>query len=144
MKEGTKIVDHLNVFNTLISQLTAMEVKFDDEDKAIMLLCSLPESWDHMVTTVWFNTTDAIDYDTIVGALLCEEMRKKSNKENSTTEAMVVRIRSTERGKSERGTSRSKSKGKKGKHKCWFYGKSRHLKKDCWKRNNAAKEDSTK
>jgi hypothetical protein len=85
MKEGTKIVDHLNVFNTLISQLTAMEVKFDDEDKAITLLCSFPESWDHMVTTVWFNTTDAIDYDIVVGALLCEEMRKKSNKEKSTS-----------------------------------------------------------
>jgi len=68
MKEGTKIVDHLNVLNTLISQLTAMEVKFDDEEKAITLLCSLLESWDHMVTTVWFNTTDAIDCDIVVGA----------------------------------------------------------------------------
>jgi hypothetical protein len=91
MKEGTKITNHLNVFNTLISQLTAMEVKFGDEDKDFMLLCSFSESWNHMVTTVWFNTTDAIDYDTIVGALLCEEMRKKTNKEKSIVEAMVVR-----------------------------------------------------
>ena len=44
MKEGTKFVDHLNTFNTLIFQLTSMEVKFEDEDKAIKLLCSLPES----------------------------------------------------------------------------------------------------
>jgi hypothetical protein len=28
MKEGTKIVDHLNFFNTLIYQLTSMEVNF--------------------------------------------------------------------------------------------------------------------
>ena len=43
MKEGTKVVDHLNTFNTLIVQLTSMEVKFEDQDKAITLLCSFPE-----------------------------------------------------------------------------------------------------
>ena len=44
MKEGTKVADHLNTFNTLIIQLTSMEVKFEDEDKAITLSCWLPES----------------------------------------------------------------------------------------------------
>jgi hypothetical protein len=33
MKEGTKIVDHLNVFNTLIFQLSSMDVTYEDEDK---------------------------------------------------------------------------------------------------------------
>ena len=91
MKEGMKIIDLLNVFNTLICKLTNIEVKFEDEDKVITLLCSLPESWDHLVTTMWFNRTYAIDYDIVVGALLFEEMRKRSSKETSTTEAMVVR-----------------------------------------------------
>jgi hypothetical protein len=75
MKEGTKINDQLNVFNTLICQLTNIEVKFKDEDKVVTLLFSLPKSWDHLVTTVWFNTIDSIDYDTIVGDLLSEETR---------------------------------------------------------------------
>ena len=42
MKEGTKIANHLNVFNTLIFQLSSMDVKIDDEDKAVNLLCTLP------------------------------------------------------------------------------------------------------
>jgi hypothetical protein len=46
MREGTKIADHLNFFNTLICQLSSMEVKYEDEDKEITLLCSLLESWD--------------------------------------------------------------------------------------------------
>jgi hypothetical protein len=50
MKEGMEITDHLNVFNTLICQLTNMEVKFEDEDKEVTLLCSLPKSSDHLVT----------------------------------------------------------------------------------------------
>jgi hypothetical protein len=98
MKEGMKIVDHLNVFNTLICQLTSMEVKFEDEDK-VVTLCLLPESLDHLVTTVWFNTTNSIDYDIVVGDLFSEQMRKKSSKETSTIEEMVVSGRSTERGK---------------------------------------------
>ena len=43
MKEGSKVAEHLNVFNTLC-QLTDMEVKIQEEDKVITLLCSLPES----------------------------------------------------------------------------------------------------
>jgi hypothetical protein len=79
MKEGTKIADHLNTFNTLLVQLTSMGVKFDSEDKAITLLCSLPTSWDHFVTSISFCTTESIEFDVIVGALLSEETRKKSN-----------------------------------------------------------------
>jgi hypothetical protein len=52
MKEGTKFVDHLNVFNTLLCQLTSMDVKIDEEDKAVTLLCSLPESWNHLITSI--------------------------------------------------------------------------------------------
>jgi hypothetical protein len=33
-----------------------------------------------LVTTMWFSSTDVIDYDIFVGALLSEEMRKISSK----------------------------------------------------------------
>jgi hypothetical protein len=84
MKEGAKIVDHLNVFNTLIFQLSSMEVKYEDEDKEVTLLCYFPESSDHMVTSMWFNSTNAIEYDIVVGDLLAEKMRRRSSKETST------------------------------------------------------------
>jgi hypothetical protein len=92
MKEGTKIVDHLNTFNTLIVQLTSMEVKFKDED----LLCSLPKSWDNIVTSISFISIDVLDYNYVVGDLLVEEMRRKSSKETSTSEAMLVKGRTKE------------------------------------------------
>jgi hypothetical protein len=61
MKEGTTIVDHLSTLNTLIVQLTSMEIKFEDEDKANTLLCSLPKSWDNIVTSISFNSTYVLD-----------------------------------------------------------------------------------
>ena len=52
MKEGTKITDHFNVFNTLIFQLSSMDVKIDEEDKTVNLLCTLPESWGQVVSSI--------------------------------------------------------------------------------------------
>ena len=123
MKECTEITDHLNTFNTLLVQLTSMGVKFKSEDNVITLLCSLPASWDHFVTSISFSSTETIEFDDTVGDLLSEETRKKSNLETSTSEALVVRGRPKERGQGQRDFSRSKSKGRKSKLKCWFCGK---------------------
>eukprot|EP00253_Pinus_taeda_P002744 PITA_02744 len=117
MKEGRLIADHLNAFNTLL--------------KAITLLCSLPESWDHFVTSISLSSLETIEFDDVVASVLSEETRRRSHFETSTSEAMMVRGRSKERRPKK--PSDSKSKGKKSKLKCWFCGKSGHLKKDCWK-----------
>eukprot|EP00253_Pinus_taeda_P021625 PITA_21625 len=130
---GTSITDHLNTFNTLLVQLESIEVKFESEDKAITLLCSLPKSWDHFVTSISLSSSETLEFDDVVASLLSEETRKRSNLETSTSEALMVRGRSKERRFKRQSNSRSKSKGKKSKVKCWFCGKSGHLEKDCWK-----------
>ena len=142
MKEGTSITYHLNTFNTLLVQLYSIEVKFDSEDKVVTLLCSLPESWDHFVTSISLSSSETLEFDDVVGAMLSEETRKRSNLETSTSEAMMVRGHSKEKCFSQKNNSWSKSKGKKSKLKCWFYDKSGHLKKDCWKRQQTSKGDS--
>ena len=72
--EGSKVAEHLNVFNTPICQLIDMEVKIQEEDKAITLLCSLLESWDHFVTSISLSTADSLKFESVVGALLSEEV----------------------------------------------------------------------
>ena len=142
MKKGTKIADHFNVFNTLICQLSSMDVKIDDEYKSINLLCTLPESWGQVVSSISLSTIDTLEFDNVVGALLSEELRKKSSIETSSPETLVVRGRSKEKGENSRGTSRSKSKGRKSKLKCWYCSKTGHLKKECWKRQESKKYDT--
>ena len=44
MSEGGSIIDHLNDFNTVTNQLSYVGVNFDDEVRALLILCSLPES----------------------------------------------------------------------------------------------------
>ena len=42
--EGGSIVVHLNEFNTISSQLSSVDVNFDEEIRALLILGSLPES----------------------------------------------------------------------------------------------------
>ena len=44
MSEGESVADHLNEFNILTNQLSSVKVKFDEEFRALLILCSLRES----------------------------------------------------------------------------------------------------
>jgi hypothetical protein len=38
MRDGDSVTEHLNAFNTVVSQLLSVEIKISDEDKCISLL----------------------------------------------------------------------------------------------------------
>ena len=53
MVDGVDIRDHLNYFTKLITQLSCIDVKVDDEDKALLLLLSsLQNYYEHSITTL--------------------------------------------------------------------------------------------
>ena len=49
MSEGGSVVDHINEYNMIVSQLSYVEIKIDDEIEALILMSTLPESWDTVV-----------------------------------------------------------------------------------------------
>ena len=46
MSQGGFVAVHKNKFNMIVSLLNSMEIDFKDEIKALILMSSLPESWD--------------------------------------------------------------------------------------------------
>eukprot|EP00253_Pinus_taeda_P004592 PITA_04592 len=89
MKDGDSVTEHLNAFNTVVSQLASVDIKISDEDKCISLLCSLPDLWDSLVIAIGNNAT-ALHVDEIVSSLLTEKMRWK-NMESQNGDALSVR-----------------------------------------------------
>jgi hypothetical protein len=134
MRDGDSMAEHLNTFNTIVSQLVYVEIKISNEDKCISLLCSLPNLWDSLVVAIGSNTT-SLKFDEVVSSLLSEEMRKK-NMEGQSTNTLFTRGRFQERNRSKFSSGRSKSKGRSkypGKFVkvCWRCGKQGHYKKKC-------------
>ena len=57
MVEGSDLSQHINVFNQIISDLKRIDVKFENKDKTLMLLNSLPASstYEILVTTLMWG-----------------------------------------------------------------------------------------
>ena len=45
MEDGDYVTEHLNSFNTLVSQLGSVDIMIPEEDKCITLLCSDPDGY---------------------------------------------------------------------------------------------------
>ena len=90
-KNGSPIPEHLNEIKSSVNQLASMKIVFDDELQALMLLSSLPESWETLVVTVSNSTPDGVvTMDQVTSSLLNEETRRKSAG-SSHSEAFVVK-----------------------------------------------------
>jgi acyl-activating enzyme 14 len=83
MTKGTSVTQHLNNFNTITNQLSSVEIEFDDEIRALILLASLPSSWEGMRTTVSNSAGKSkLKYDDIRDLILAEEVRRKDSGES--------------------------------------------------------------
>nr|GEV22883.1 retrovirus-related Pol polyprotein from transposon TNT 1-94 [Tanacetum cinerariifolium] len=55
MPDGRKISKHIDEFNKIVLDLENIEVKFEDEDLALLLLTSLPALYEHFVDTLLYG-----------------------------------------------------------------------------------------
>jgi len=124
MQEGSDFVEHMNAFNQVVTDLARLSVKIDDEDRAILLLCSLPLSYEHLITTLTYGK-ETIKVEDVTAALLSYDMRKKNTAEEvAHGEGLLVNG-----AQGRKGYEAGKNKKKKVQcHKCKKWG---HIKKDC-------------
>ena len=75
MDENDNVTEHLNFYNTLVSQITSIGIKMGKEDKCITLLCYFPNSWDNLIVAIGSYSQATLKFDEIVSSILSEEMR---------------------------------------------------------------------
>ena len=131
--DGQNMIEHLNTFKGIVNQLMKTEMKIDDELQTLLLLSSLPESWDTLVVTLSNSAPEGkLSMDSVTDSLLNEESRRRERGLNDKFEANVVenRGRSKNRGNGGRGKSHDKSKSRT-KLSCFYCGKPGHIKTEC-------------
>lgn len=149
--DGTSMTDHLNNFQGIMNQLSSMGIKFDEEVQGLLLLGSLPDSWEILRMSLSNSAPDGvISMDLAKSSVLNEEMRRKSQGTSTTHSDVLVsesRGRSKSRGPKGRDQSRSKSRGKYKNIECHHCGQKGHVKKFCWQlkkeKAKASKDKST-
>ena len=96
-----------NFFNKVISELLAVDVNIDEEDKALILLRLLSQSYDHIITTMLYSKKTLI-LEEVTSTLLSNENRKRPNQEEQEGLGMVV-TRQNGRGEGKKNPDLSKA-----------------------------------
>ena len=96
MKESSDLLEHLNTFNMLNTQLSSFGVNYKDKDKALLLLVLLPASFDHLVTTLMYGK-ETIVLEEVTSALL-SHIKMKQDDDGSQADGLIVKSESSNRG----------------------------------------------
>ena len=84
MVENASVAQHLYEFNTITNQLSSIEINFDDEIRALIVLASLPNNWEAIRMAVNNSTgKEKLKYNDIQDLILVEEIRRRDAGETS-------------------------------------------------------------
>jgi len=139
MAEGTSISDHIAEFTSILNDLRKLDVKVEDEDQALLVLCSLPTQykslWDMMI-----YGKEKISLEDVKGYLQAKlhlDNEITSVDKGSQGVGLVA-----ERGRSKDKTpmgNRSRSKSKHKNLTCNYCKKKGHIKTNCFILQNKQK-----
>ncbi|CAL2254439.1 unnamed protein product [Prunus armeniaca] len=140
-RDGRSVTEHLSDFQGLINLLMNMKMVLDDELQALVLLSSLPDSWDTLVVSLSNSAPQGVlTLDIVKDSMFNEEARRKEQSVVAESEALVseYRGRTNNRKFHRRDKSKVRSRdGSRGRSKtrkdleCYHCGGIGHMKREC-------------
>lgn len=131
LAENADMSNHISTIVNLIDQLTALGENIAENLQVALLLCSLPESYENLVTALEGRADDDLTMELVKSKLIQEfERRRESSREiDISNEDVALKTKM-------RGNVYVKRDNKE--KLCYYCKKSGHLKQDCYhyKRNN--------
>ncbi|KAJ4703754.1 Retrovirus-related Pol polyprotein from transposon TNT 1-94 [Melia azedarach] len=135
MQEGMPLRDHLDQLNTILLELRNIDVKVEDEDAALILLVSLPLSYENFVQS-FIVGKDTVSLEEVRSSLHTRELRHKATGTGADNQAAGL-VASESYGHGNSGKKKFKkpvSKGPKPNDVCNYCKEKGHWKSDCPKK----------
>ena len=90
MAENASVAQHLNEFNTITNQLSSVEIDFNDEIRALIILASLPNSWEAMRIVVSNSIgKEKLKYNDIRDLIMAEGIHKRDTGKTSRSSSAL-------------------------------------------------------
>ncbi|GFS34657.1 phytosylfokine-alpha receptor 2 [Actinidia rufa] len=140
LQRETTVAEHTSEFQNLVNQLTSVDLQFDDEMQALLLLSSFLESWETLVVSLSNSAPNGkLTTSMVMDALFNEEARRREMGSTDQSELQaLVSEGSRERGRGQgrghhrgtrKGRSRSQARGRT--VRCFYCDQEGHIKRDC-------------
>ncbi|KAJ4721544.1 Retrovirus-related Pol polyprotein from transposon TNT 1-94 [Melia azedarach] len=133
--QGMPLRDHLDQLNTILLELRNIDVKVEDEDAALILLVSLPLSYENFVQS-FIVGKDTVSLEEVRSSLHTRELRHKATGTGANNQAAGL-VASGSYGHGNSGKKKFKkpvSKGPKSNDVCNYCKEKGHWKSDCPKK----------
>ncbi|KAJ2913904.1 hypothetical protein MD484_g6523, partial [Candolleomyces efflorescens] len=127
-EEGCDMVEHISSMRRLQEELHMMESLVSDEDFVILLITSLPESWDNYTSSFLgaSGNKPALSSHEFIANLIEEDKRRKGWNENAGTAMQAGK----KKGQAKKGGASGSGSGSS--KECFNCHKKGHVKADCW------------
>ena len=126
MVEGISLDDHLDEFSKVCDTLKTIDAALNDEEKALLLISSLPKSYGNFVDALMYGR-QTLSLDEVKSALNTKKLQSKQDHlGNESGQGLTAKARS-EGKKKKQGKNKEKRKDL----KCFLCHKEGHFKKDC-------------
>uniref|UniRef100_A0A2N9EW40 Integrase catalytic domain-containing protein n=1 Tax=Fagus sylvatica TaxID=28930 RepID=A0A2N9EW40_FAGSY len=103
LKEGRSVAEHLSEFQDLVNQLTRMNLVVDDKLQALLLLSSLPDSWETLVVSLSNSAPNGVLQLAMVKDSLFNEETRRKDMGKDDAQALVTENRGRSKGRNSKG-----------------------------------------
>ena len=120
------MTEHINYIKTLSEHLEAIGDPIEEKDLVILLISSLPDDYNYLITALETIAEDNLTWDYVRDRLIHESEKKKPAEAENSADAFF--------------TSKPPNNKKSG--KCHYCKKPGHFARDCFKKKNDQKNES--
>lgn len=112
LTEDKGMEDQIDEFNKVLDDLENLYIKLEDSDKTIMLLNTLPKSYDHLKDVMLFGLENSISLDEVQSTLKAKELQKSNEGQqtSSTQESLNIEQKFSKNGNNFKKTTTDSKK----------------------------------